>query len=237
MDVLVSGPKAPTITCSYRIADIANCLVKDETASSREFYVVGWKINDNLALVAAASAFLVTILALGAMAYAVGSTIIDLVRRTLARSRLENLEDSLSLFGKNIPEEIVKARLNDRKSFRYSFYLTDEVKSFVGDENASMKDLLDRARSQSIKASIARDIQRLIADFINRTTEYYVSVPDPKYPTKLVDFEKETINLLVSSRFRVDTNGIMIGLPVLIAILDVAFVCAGPLRTLIQKWF
>jgi hypothetical protein len=198
---------------------------------------VGFKTNDNLALLAALVAFFVAIFISAAFMYLIVTTARDWLQNVIAHYRIENLEDAISLFKKNFYEEISGIKFRDEAAFKYSFMINHDVlNSFASDTNNSLKDLLDQARSQPIKASIAFAIQQAVKDLIDSRTRYYLFLSSPKNPNKLIDFEKETISLLISSRFRTELSSIVIGVPLLILALDIAFVCAGPLRTMLQKW-
>jgi hypothetical protein len=238
MDVLVSGPRAPPIGCNYRIADIVNCTVKDESSSSREVYIVGLKVNENLALLAASIAFLVAFLLSIGFIILIGGEIVNWIKRFLANRRTESLEDALSLYGEGLSDEIKRAPLNNSQSFSYYYTAGTEIQAFKSSpkEATTVEELLDRARSQSIKASIANRLQQIISSVIRGKGAYHLVVPEVKSPNKLVDFEKETIKLLISQRFPADTGGAIAAFAILILSLNLTFVCAGPLRTLLQKW-
>jgi hypothetical protein len=238
MDILISSAKAPMITCDYRIADIANCTVKDETAS-KEYYVAGLKLNDNLALLAVSIAFASAIFAIGGLAYLVGSTLNEWTQQLVARYRVQSIEDALSLYKPDLYDEIKNIKLKDKTAFRYHILSVKEsIKKFLDDPEAeyTVGELVDRAQSQAINSALASDIQNLLGDLINTKSDHYFFDTRATNPGKLIDFEKDTISKLVSNRFRTDLSGIAIGLPLLILASNVAFVCAGPLRTLLQKW-
>jgi hypothetical protein len=232
LDILVSGPKIPNVTCDYRIADIADCLVKDESAASREVYVVGMKVNDNLALLAVSFAFLASLLASGVFAYVVGNTIYQWARKLRAKYRVKSIEEALALFGIDFWDGIKNLKLAETHVFNFTL---EPVIKLAGDRDSTISQLLDSARSQPVSDALAHEIQDGICQLVNNRTKYYLFSYQSKHPGKMVDFEEETIPFLISSRYRIDSTTVTIGLPLLILACNVAFVCAGPLRTLTQK--
>jgi hypothetical protein len=140
LDILVSGPKIPNVTCDYRIADIADCVVKDESAASREVYVVGIKVNDNVALLAVSFAFLASLLTSAFLAYVVGSTIFQWALRFRAKYRVKSIEEALSLFGSDFWDGIRNLKLAETNI--YNFMLEPVIK-FAGDKDSTVSQLLD----------------------------------------------------------------------------------------------
>jgi hypothetical protein len=242
IDVLVSGTRRPEINCDYRISDIARCAVRDESAASKEFYIVGTKTDEKWETLAVILAFATSLLVAGSLAYVVISTLGEWIQKTIAMYRTKSIEDALSLFGKDFSEKTKGLRLLDKGTFQYaSLALRQSVKDLMKDAgpDVTIGNLLDEARLQPISASLSYDIQKTLADLIDAKTRYVYPINwsiDKITPNKLVDFEKEAITGLLSARYRIDQTGIKVAFPLLVLALNMVFVCAGPLRTLLQKW-
>jgi hypothetical protein len=129
LDILSSGLTAPKLTCSYRITEISQCAIRDESQSARENYVVGLKVNDNIAMTASVIAVMSLITVIWLLLYVVGGSLYRFIKFMLARLKVHSLEEALD----RVYESGIWNQMRAIKIKEIAPYGGEEVKSFMDD--------------------------------------------------------------------------------------------------------
>jgi hypothetical protein len=124
-DVLLATTKSPTVTCSYRISDIKDCLFVNASQSPKEAYLVGAKINENIAsfLILAANAFLMIFFLF--VLVTIVRAVVGLVRYLRWRYEAKSLEEVITkLYGSETVPLVRETKIKDIAAR----WLSDEAK-------------------------------------------------------------------------------------------------------------